>query len=134
MPEDITNGLAGAVVAALATLGAIFRAQIRAIVSAGYIAIATKQPAPPLLDYKRQIETERQNRREDIDRLTELVDDIAERVRALEQTATAWKLESIVNTGELSRLQNDVQRVASRIGQDMDGLRDLLLEVLKRTR
>ena len=87
-----------------------------------------------LLDYKAELKRERDTTRKDLDRLTSLVDDITERVRALEETATSWKVSDVVNSTEVQRLQADVQRIAGRIGTDMDGLRDLLLEVLKRTR
>lgn len=137
IPDQVGTGAAGGVVLLAATVAAIWRHQVRVFIGAVLDAILKRQNEEgggSLLDYKSQLAKERTDTRQDLDRLTSLVDDIAERVRALEQTATAWKVADVVNTNEVQRLQADVQRIAGRIGTDMDGLRDLLLEVLKRTR
>ena len=137
IPDQVGTGAAGGVVLVAATVAAIWRHQVRVFIGAVFDALLKRQNdegGGSLLDYKSQLAKERTDTRQDLDRLTSLVDDIAERVRALEQTATAWKVADVVNTNEVQRLQADVQRIAGRIGSDMDGLRDLLLEVLKRTR
>ena len=137
IPDQVGTGAAGGVVLVAATVAAIWRHQVRVFIGAVFDALLKRQNdegGGSLLDYKSQLAKERTDTRQDLDRLTSLVDDIAERVRALEQTATAWKVADVVNTNEVQRLQADVQRIAGRIGTDMDGLRDLLLEVLKRTR
>ena len=137
IPDQVGTGAAGGVVLLAATVAAIWRHQVRVFIGAVFDALLKRQNnegGGSLLDYKSQLTKERTDTRQDLDRLTSLVDDIAERVRALEQTATAWKVADVVNTNEVQRLQADVQRIAGRIGTDMDGLRDLLLEVLKRTR
>ena len=137
IPEQVGTGAAGGVVLLAATVAAIWRHQVRVFIGAVFDALLKRQNnegGGSLLDYKSQLTKERTDTRQDLDRLTSLVDDIAERVRALEQTATAWKVADVVNTNEVQRLQADVQRIAGRIGTDMDGFRDLLLEVLKRTR
>ena len=137
IPDQVGTGAAGGVVLVAATVAAIWRHQVRVFIGAVFDALLKRQNdegGGSLLDYKSQLAKERTDTRQDLDRLTSLGDDIAERVRALEQTATAWKVADVVNTNEVQRLQADVQRIAGRIGSDMDGLRDLLLEVLKRTR
>ena len=137
IPDQVGTGAAGGVVLVAATVAAIWRHQVRVFIGAVFDALLKRQNdegGGSLLDYKSQLAKERTDTRQDLDRLTSLVDDIAERVRALEQTATAWKVADVVNTNEVQRLQADVRRIAGRIGTDMDGLRDLLLEVLKRTR
>ena len=137
IPDQVGTGAAGGVVLLAATAAAIWRHQVRVFVGAVLDALLNRPPSDAggsLLDYKAELKRERDTTRKDLDRLTSLVDDITERVRALEETATSWKVSDVVNTTEVQRLQADVQRIAGRIGTDMDGLRDLLLEVLKRTR
>ena len=134
LPDDMTGPAAGGMVAILATAAAIWRAQLRNLLVAVLDVVSRRSGGDgELLDYKEALRHEREHRRDDIDQLRQLIDSIAERVRALEQTATTWKTDT-VTTSELQGLQSEVQLNASRIGIDMSGLRDLLLEVLKRTR
>ena len=134
VPEDIGAGVAGGFVAFMAAVIAIFRARLSSFLGCLVQLALNDNRGGTLFDYRKALDDERAAPRKDIDRLTGLVDDITERVRALEETATSWKVADVVNTNEVNRLQADVQRIATRIGTDMDGLRDLLLEVLKRTR
>ena len=132
-PDDIP-GIAGFVAAGAMTAAAVFRAKIRAFMSVFVSALVERTEERPFLDVRSELNRESDNRRSDIDRLSKLIDDIGDRVRHLEETATSWKIESVTAAREVKALQSQVQNIASRMSVDMDGLRDLLLEILKRTR
>ena len=127
IPQEVSTGMAGGALAVLATAAAIWRVQIREVAGI-FVQVLLRR------DGDRPSQRERDNRRDDIDQVRQKLDNIAERVRALEEKATAWKAATVSSNNEVYALQTEVQRIASRIGIDMDGLRDLLLEVLKRTR
>lgn len=131
----MTGPAAGGMVAILAACAAIWRQQLRIWASVVLTKLTSNDRLGDfdVMDYREAIEEERRTRREEIDKLRDMMETISERVRALEQTATTWKTDT-VTTSELQGLQSEVQLIASRIGIDMSGLRDLLLEVLKRTR
>ena len=131
----MTGPAAGGMVAILAACAAIWRQQLRIWASVVLTKLTSNDRLGDfdVMDYREAIEEERRTRREEIDKLRDMMETISERVRALEQTATTWKTDT-VTTSELQGLQSEVQLIASRIGIDMSGLRDLLLEVLKITR
>ena len=119
MPEG--GGVAGGIVAIAATIAALLRHHLKAFFAALFGSLLSRATHT----HKAQSNAG--------DRLWKMVDNIADRVRKLEEKATEWKVAETTNTHEMRRLQEDVERTASKIGSDMSGLRDLLLEILKRT-
>ena len=93
--------------------------------------IESKQP--PLVDLRAALEHERQNRRDDVKQVRDVLDAIDDRVNKLEQFVTSWRTQT-QSTNDLLKLQNEVQTIANRLTTDLGELRSLMIDLLKSSR